>query len=271
MSETAPDNILNVASLPLDIVWGNPDVNLANVERVAATLPAETDVFVLPELFTTGFIQDEKVLRELSEDDSGITFATMRRLASQYDFAVAGSYSALENGAVYNRAFFITPDGHATTYDKRHLFSLSAEAKVYSGGNKPIPTVSFRGWNIALMVCYDLRFPVWARNVRHKYDMMLVPANWPTARGYAWTHLLIARAIENQAVYVGADRSGSDDYGDYDGLAEIVDALGRPVSRTDERCPGVLLATLSLDELRRARRRLPVVDSADDFNIICDA
>lgn len=258
---------LKIAAIALDIVWGNPEENLREVERCMSLLEKDTDVVVVPELFTTGFIQDEDVLRELSEPADGPTMRRVAEWAAEHGWAVCGSYSALEDGKIFNRAFFVEPDGRATFYDKRHLFSLSAESRVYSPGTELIPIVGYRGWNIAMMVCYDLRFPVWSRNRRHAYDLMLIPANWPHARGYAWEHLLIARAIENQAPYVGCDRSGHDDYGTYDDLAMILDALGRPVH---QKLDGeqIITATLSLEETRKARRRLPTIDAADDFTLI---
>lgn len=266
---TQSDDILNVASLALDIKWGQPEDNLNAVEKYAEKLPDGIDLLVVPELFTTGFIQDKTLLLQLSETDDGATISRMSALANRRNMAVAGSYSALDDGKVYNRAFFIDPEGHLTIYNKRHLFSLSAESSIYTGGTDRIPVVNYRGWNIGLTVCYDLRFPVWNRNVRHAYDMMLVPANWPQARGYAWSHLLIARAIENQAVYVGADRSGFDDYGVYDGLSQIYDAMGMPIGQALDGVPEIMTASPSLTEIRKARRRLPVSDSADDFEILC--
>lgn len=261
---------LKIALISLDIVWANPQANLKAVEQYMAALGAQVDIVALPELFSTGFIQDGEVLRELSETNGGMTVAAIKRLASKYNCAVAGSFSACDEARehVYNRAFFIEPDGRETYYDKRHLFTLSSESRIYTAGESEVPVVNFRGWNVALMVCYDLRFPVWTRNVGHRYDMMLVPANWPNARGYAWTHLIIARAIENQAVYVGADRSGADDYGNYDGLAQIYDANGYPVGHQLANVP-VVMASVSKSDLDKARRRLPVIDSADGFDLHC--
>ena len=261
---------LNIAAIALDIAWGEPSRNIEAVDRWLHSVPAGTDLVVLPELFTTGFIQDETLLGELSEASDGTTMQAVRQWARQYGWAMAGSFSAKEDGKVYNRAFFVTPEGDTTFYDKRHLFAPSAEAQIYTAGQELIPVVEFRGWKIAMMICYDLRFPVWARNRGHRYDCMLVPANWPTARGYAWTHLIIARAIENQAVYVGCDRGGHDDYGEYDGLAMIVDANGMPMGHVVEGTP-IICATASLSAIARARRKLPTIMSADDFRLACEA
>lgn len=258
---------MKVAILALDIVWANPEANLESMERLAAEADEDVDLLVLPELFTTGFIQDSEVLIHLSERTDGLATQRLRQLAKSKGCAIAGSMSATDDGLhIVNRAFFISSDCEETYYDKRHLFSLSAENRIYTAGNAMPPVINYRGWNIALMICYDLRFPVWSRNCGLRYDMMLVPANWPQARGYAWEHLLIARAIENQAVYVGADRSGTDDYGCYDGLSEIYDAMGKPVGDHNGQ---IVTATVDLENVQRARRRLPTADSADDFNILC--
>lgn len=263
---------INIAAIAMDIVWGNPEANLIAAERLIDKLPENTDIIVVPELFTTGFIQDETVLDELSSSVyTDLTLQKVKAWARKSDSAVCGSFSTDENGYIYNRAFFITPEGKSYFYDKRHLFLLSAENRIYTPGKEEIPVFSFRGWNISMMVCYDLRFPVWSRNRHHKYDMMIVPANWPTARGYAWEHLLIARAIENQAVYIGCDRGGHDDYGEYDGLIKILDANGRPIQHVfngTEGKPVIVIASPSLTDLQKARRRLPVIESADDFQLI---
>ena len=123
------------------------------------------------------------------------------------------------------------------------------------------PVIRYRGWNISLVICYDLRFPVWCRNVNNRYDMLIVPANWPSARGYAWRQLLIARAIENQAVIVGADRSGCDDYGDYEYMSYVFDPSGHeiaPCDKSDGKCPNrkssdIFYATYTIDAVNRMR------------------
>lgn len=258
-------NEIRIAAVSLDIQYARPAENLARALDAIAHLPEDTDIIVLPELFTTAFIADKATLELYAEPNDGPTLTAIRSLARRRDCLISGSFAAVEDGNFYNRGFIITPDGETQYYDKRHLFSVSAEAKVFTAGRAVMPVVNFRGWNISMIICYDLRFPVWSRNVNHRYDMLLVPANWPVSRGYAWTHLLIARAIENQAVVVGANRSGCDDYGDYDGLSQIFDALGMPVGHNAD--GDEVLATVSLDDLATARRRLPAHFDADDFTI----
>ncbi len=265
---------LNIASIALDIAWGNPLQNLDSTEELIEKLPDDIDLVVVPELFTTGFINDETVMAELSEQKY-VEMALQRaeKWSGKLNAAVCGSITAEDNGNIYNRAFFITPNGETTFYDKRHLFSLSSENRTYTPGKTPRPIIRFRDWNISMMVCYDLRFPVWSRNRHHEYDLMLVPANWPTARGFAWRSLMTARAIENQAIYVGCDRGGCDNYGQYDGLSMILDAYGRPIHTViegTEEAPRILLASPSLTDIHKTRRKLPVIDSADEFNIIIE-
>lgn len=261
---------LTVAAVPLPIKWADRFANYAAVEQCMATIKPGTDVVVFPELFSTGFIPDPEVLRREAEPDSGPAITLMKRLAGKYRMAVAGSFLARsENGAeLFNRAFFIEPSGEATFYNKRHLFSLSPESEVLTAGKEPMPIVRFRGWNIALAVCYDLRFPVWCRNKGLAYDMVLLPSNWPQSRSYAYHQLLIGRAIENQAWFVGADCSGKDDYGCYDGVTVIVDHEGRPVAKSSEETPAApVYATASREEIEKYRKRMPAWRAADDFVI----
>lgn len=259
---------LKIATYPMKIAWADPEENLRSLSAVMKHLTAGTDILVLPELFTTGFMQDIQVISALSEPVSGATVSKLKELSRNYGVALAGSFLCRVGDKIYNRGFFVEPSGEETYYDKRHLFSLSMEHEVLSPGCCLPPVIRFRGWNISMIICYDLRFPVWCRNQRHSYDIMLVPANWPSSRGYAWTHLLIGRAIENQAVYVGANRGGSDDFGDYGNLSAIVNGLGNVVSACDE-TNGILYAEFDKDELVKIREKLPFGKDADDFAIAC--
>ena len=256
---------LRVAALPLAIEWADKKTNLAAVDAAFDALPEGTDVVVLPELFSTGYADDEKLLADMAERNTEGTVDFIKSRAARHSCAIAGSFLASTHPHVYNRGFFIEPSGEETFYDKRHLFSLSREAVIFRPGTEPVKAVRFRGWNIALIVCYDLRFPVWCRCVRNHYDLLLVAANWPKARGYAWEHLLIARAIENQCCVVGADRGGKDLYGDYDGLSQIYDGRGMPVGR---QCGPFIVADLSRAEQDNYRRNFPVADDADDFKLL---
>ena len=265
----AEDVILKVAAVPFDIAWADVTRNLENASKVLDDIEPGTDIVVFPELFTSGFIVDTQLLEEVAETCEGRTIRWAAAKAREHGFAIAGSFLALHEGKYHNTAFFTEPSGKTTFYDKHHLFCLSPEAKLYGQGRTQVPVVNFRGWNVAMVICYDLRFPVWCRNDGQHYDIMLVPANWPTARGYAWHHLIVARAIENQTPWVGADRSGTDDFGDYDGLAEIVDSMGKVVAGSAGDTPSApIYATYSMNTLNRYRGKLPVGADADSFSII---
>lgn len=291
--EADGDCRLKVAVLSLDIVSGEPEENLRRASHMIDALPDDTDVALLPELFTTSFMKDTDRMLGLAERNDGPTIGLVSRLASERDMMVAGSFLAKEERSdgdtvYFNRGFMAMPDGRTVFYDKHHLFCLSKEAGLLRHGRQRPPMVSFRGWNVSMLICYELRFPVWGRNVDMRADLVLVPANWPVNRGYAWRHLLIARAIENQVVVAGADRSGHDDYGDYDGLSMIVDELGRQiVPRPDEApegCPvpenygeaietpfgPVLTATFSLCNVKKLRSWLPTDRDADSFRFTAE-
>lgn len=286
-----PDSPLTVAALSLDIAPGEVEVNLHNASEMLKVLPEGTDIAVLPELFTTSFMRDTDRMLTLSESDNGNTMNCVSRWARHYNMMIAGSFLAHEimpdgERRYYNRGFIALPDGQRFFYDKHHLFCMSAEAEIITRGDRPRPIVAFRGWNVSMNICYELRFPVWSRNVSAQTDIVLIPANWPTARGYAWRHLLIARAIENQCVVVGCDCSGTDDYGEYDNMSLIVDEIGRQIApapaEAPQGCPpatnygkviptatgDILVATFSLEAIRKLRKWLPVHRDADEFNIV---
>lgn len=261
---------LHVAAISLNTKQSDVTANLAAVGRAIEYLPAETDLVVLPELFSTGFVSEAAELDRLAETNTGRTMRTINELAQRYNIAVAGSFLARSGSHFYNRGFFVEPSGDDNFYDKRHLFLLSPEAQTYSQGESKIPIIRFRGWNIAMIICYDLRFPVWSRNKDNAYDVLLVPANWPNARGYAWQHLLIARAIENQVYVIGANRSGSDKFGDYNSLTYILDPMGTPIGNLVPRRSAdhpIVLADFSRDTLTNVREKLPVSRSADPFTL----
>lgn len=260
------NNNLRVAVLPLPIVCGDKEANLLAVENALATLPSGTDIVVLPELFSTGYIDDAGQLATLAERNTGSTIDRIKEWAACTGAAFAGSYLASTHPRKYNRGFFIEPSGEETFYDKRHLFSLSREPKLFAPGTDRPLVVRFRGWNVALVVCYDLRFPVWCRNRGGEYDLLLVVANWPKTRAYAWEHLLIARAIENQSYVVGANRGGKDDYGDYEGMSYIFDSRGMAIGVWPADSP-FIVADLNGSALESYRKSFPALDDADNFII----
>ncbi|MDE7152968.1 MAG: nitrilase family protein [Muribaculaceae bacterium] len=259
------DRTLNVTLLSLDIAQNDPYANLNNVEEMLRRLPPSTDLVLLPELFSTGYCNSRDTIQELAETVSGNTVTRIRRWAARYNCAFAGSFLCRVGDSFFNRAFFIEPGGDETYYDKRHLFSLSHENDLYTPGHTPFRTVRFRGWNISMIICYDLRFPVWSRNTANHYDLLIVPANWSKSRQYAWQHLLIARAIENQAYVIGINRSGTDDYGTYDNTSCIIDPKGNILETTESE--SIINATISRQKVLDIRSYLPALDDADTFTI----
>lgn len=264
-------NPLTIAAFPLEISQADRAANIAAVEAVLTSLRPDTDVLVLPELFSTGFISDAELVAQLAEPDHGPTLTKLRSLASRYRVAICGSMLACnpDRSEFYNRAFFIEPSGTTEYCNKRHLFCLSPEAKLMAAGHTPYKTVRFRGWSIGFGVCYDLRFPVWCRNrIVHgspAYDIFLFVANWPEVRGYALDILLRARAIENQAYVVCANRSGEDAYGKYDGQSYMNDFMGQNIVRSEN--SAVIYMTTDREALSSARRKLPAALDADIFEI----
>jgi len=257
---------LKVAVLSLDIALADRDRNLLQVGAWLQGLDERIDLLVLPELFSTGFVSDQDTMFELAEPVSGKTMETVRRWAREYDIAISGSYVAISGRQLFNRGFFVEPSGDEAFYDKRHLFCGSPEARMMTHGREHLRTVRYRGWNISMVICYDIRFPVWCRNVGQLCDLLLVPANWPESRGYAWKHLLIGRAIENQMYVIGANRSGKDEYGVYDNLSFAIDPLGKEL-RGDRSGNGAVIVSLDKGSLEETRRRLPVVRDAEKFEI----
>lgn len=252
--------------LPLTIKWGDKDHNMRELEKALASMHPSTDVVILPETFSTGCpYGDKEEVRPLAERNSGITIETLKRLAAKYSIAIAGSFLADTGGLLSNRAFFIEPSGEEYFTDKKHLFTMAGEDKILSPGRKRLK-VRFRGWEIAMVVCYDLRFPVWCRNVGNEYDLLIVVANWPIARIEAWKKLLMARAIENEAYVCGVDCKGIDSKAiEYDGTSMAVDFKGNDISVADPEGGDMRYASLSHEKLMKFREKFPAYLDADAF------
>lgn len=259
---------LNVCLFPLEIAWRDKEHNLASVENMLEKIHPSTDLLILPETFSTGSpYGDKEEVRPLAERNSGATIERLKRLASKYSVAIAGSFLADTGGLLSNRAFFIEPCGEEYFADKRHLFSMAGEDKILSPGNRRLK-VRFRGWEIAMVICYDIRFPAWCRNVGNDYDLLIVVANWPVARVEAWRKLLMARAIENEAYVCGVDCKGIDSKGiDYDGTSMAIDFKGNDISVADPEGNGLVYASLSADRLTKFREKFPAYLDADRFTL----
>jgi omega-amidase len=250
--------------------WHDPAGNRTYYGDLVAPLRGHTDLVLLPETFTSGFSNDAI---EQAETMDGPTVAWMREQAAALDAAVCGSVQLRTGTGVFNRLLWATPDGALRHYDKRHLFRYANEHKRYAAGRERL-TVEWKGWRICPQVCYDLRFPVFARN-RYDverpgaldYDLLLYVANWPAARAYPWKTLLRARAIENLCYVAGLNRVGTDGNGiDYAGDSAVIDFLGHPVSECrDEEV--VVTTTLQADALAAHRERFPAMLDGDAFTL----
>lgn len=262
---------MKVCVVPLDIAYGDIENNLISAAHQLNQVERDTDIVVLPELFTTAFIPDKKEVVRLAETPDGKTVETLKRWSQYFGFAIAGSFLATDgNGHYFNRAFFIEPMGDTTFADKRHLFPLSAENTTLTPGNSLPRIIRYRGWNIKIIVCFDLRFPVWTRNKKDDmFDLLLVPSNWPVSRVKPYKLLLSARAVENQIYTVGANRLGSDKFGDYTvGMSSIYDNLGDDIKET--RRNGHIYALLDLDNLKEGRKKFPAYQASDNFTLHLD-
>lgn len=248
---------LKIIGLNLDISWKNKSQNFSKIEQEFQTMKA--DIFLLPEMFSTGFCMDAEEIADQNEE----TLSWMQQFAKQYNTAVAGSVSVEENGKFYNRFYFVKPDGTFDYYDKRHLFSYSGEDKIYHPGTVR-KIIEYKGFRILLQVCYDLRFPVFQRNI-DDYDIMLNVANWPKTRVDAWRTLLKARAIENQSYTFGLNRIGTDGNGlEYEESSLVYSPDGQEIS---EKKGNLVMANFDLNTLKAFREKFPFLKDADQFDI----
>lgn len=254
---------LKVSIIQDELDWQDAAANRERYDaHIDSLLSEETDLIVLPEMFSTGFCMQPGGIAETMD---GLTVAWMREQADRSGAVITGSI-ILEEGEQYkNRMIWARSDGSLAYYDKRHLFRYGEEHIHYTAGNERV-IVELHGWRIMLQVCYDLRFPVWSRN-RNDYDVALYVANWPAPRQYAWDTLLRARAIENQVYVVGVNRIGSDGIGnDFTGGSAILDCLGKPiVACKDRKMNGT--AVLSRQSQEAFRAHFPAALDADAFAI----
>ena len=254
---------MKIALIQMNLAWCDAAENLRHAEELIKSQPG-ADVYVLPEMFTTGFCMEPSRIAEPME---GPTLAWMRRVASETDAAIVGSVATIApEGGYKNRMYFAEPDGQVFHYDKRHLFSYSGEDKHYEAGRERV-IIEWRGVRFLLQVCYDLRFPVFARNC-DDYDVALYVANWPDKRRMAWDLLLRARAIENQAVVIGVNRVGTDPMCNYDGGTAAIDFFGFVAVRCDDNTEQVITYEVKMDEMRQYRDKFPSLNDSDDFRII---
>ena len=248
-----------VAVCQFDVEWCNIPSNLAHAESFVAR--AGADLVVLPEMFATGFTTEP---RAVAEPMDGEIIKWMRSTAEKYDCALVGTAIIEVDGRYFNRTLFVEPSGQISHSDKRHLFSIGGEAEQLTAGSERI-VVEWGGLRWLLLTCYDLRFPVWSRN-RGDYDVVLYPAAWPASRRFAWQTLLRARAIENEAYIIGANRTGNDPTVGYSGDSAILDFRGQTLAEIGSE-EGVIAAELDKEALEEFRKRFPTWRDADNFTI----
>jgi len=260
---------LTVTLVQADLVWENKQANLAHIETLLQDV-RNTQLIVLPEMFSTGFSMASKAL---AENMMGNTVQWMRKLAATKNAVVCGSVIIEDDDTYYNRLIWMQPDGMLEFYDKRHLFSLAGEEKFYTRGkHKIFPEID--DWKFLPLICYDLRFPVWSRQSppftelgANPYHVLVYVANWPERRAYAWEQLLIARAIENQCYVVGVNRVGNDGNQVYhNGCSAVIDPMGM-VLYSSKDTESVKTLTLSGVQLSDIRSRLPFLDDRDEFEL----
>jgi omega-amidase len=267
---------LSVTLIQAALAWENKAENLSMFEEKINAVGGKTELVILPEMFTTGFSMKPKLL---AENMDGPTVQWMKKISREKKVILTGSVIVEDGGKYFNRLIWMLPNGQYGTYDKRHRFAFAGEDAEYSAGTKRL-IASVKGWKINLQVCYDLRFPVWARQQRRddggsekepgnfEYDLLIYVANWPEKRSHAWKTLLQARAIENQCYVIGMNRVGNDGNNIYhSGDSMIVDPLGAVLyhKAQDE---DVFTIELEKDKLDEVRAKFPFWKDADDFNIL---
>ena len=256
---------LTLALLQTDILWEDISGNLSRLRPTVEALAGRADIVVLPEMFTTGFSMD--AIRH-AEPVDGPTLCALRRWATETGLAFCGSFICRDaDGRHVNRAFFVTPESEAFFYDKRHLFRLGDEQRHFHPGSER-RIVGYKGWRISLMICYDLRFPVWCRNRHNDYDLQIFVANWPASRQMVWQTLLRARALENCAYVAGVNRIGIDGMGlTYRGGTQAIDMKGKTLAEATDGDEAIVIATLDHEALTAFRAKFPVWMDADEFSI----
>lgn len=245
------------------LFWENIDKNLQNISLRLSGLRTNTDLIILPEMFTTGFTMNAQ---KLAEPMNGKSMQWMQATAQKFNCVVTGSLIISEDNKYYNRLIWMRPDGSFEHYDKRHLFALGNEHETYDAGTKKL-IVEHKGWKICPMICYDLRFPVWLRNVNEDYDLLLIVANWPERRSLHWRTLIPARAVENQAYVIGVNRFGHDGNEVFhSGDSMCIDPNGKVIYYKPNE-EDLYTFTINAEELEKTRRAMPFLKDADGFHL----
>ena len=251
---------LKIFAIQFDIKWESKHENLKIIEKYFNKI-SENDIVLLPEMFTTGFTMQAK---KFSETMDGDTIKWMELWSKKLDSAIGGSIIISEGSEIYNRFVFVTPEKGIFFYDKRHTFTLANENKYYAKGNN-LGIFEYKGWKICLRICYDLRFPVWSRNI-YDYDLLIYIANWPKKRIQAWDTLLRARAIENMCYCLGINRVGNDGNNiSYPGHTTFFNYLGDKVAGVIEEKNNFISFDFKKDEMISSRKELKFLEDIVDF------
>ncbi|OYQ37015.1 amidohydrolase [Flavobacterium cyanobacteriorum] len=254
---------MEITLVQASLQWENPEANRQHLQNLISLVREGTGLVVLPEMFSTGFTMNPG---EVAEPVGGPTTKWMKAIAKEKNCAVTGSVAITEGDHYYNRLLFVFPDGQLKYYDKRHLFTLAGEDKVFTAGRER-PVIEYQGWKICPLICYDLRFPVFSRNTED-YDLLLYVANWPAPRIQAWDVLLQARAIENMCYVAGVNRIGQDGNGhNYPGHSQVYDTLGNPMLEISEN-EGIYSVTLSKEAVSDTRKRFGFLNDRDRFTLL---
>lgn len=261
-------NDLKVAYIQADLAWEDKEANWQHFGQLIDKVQAVTDLILLPETFTTGFPVDPK---HFAETEDGPTMQWLKNQAEKKNAVVCATFPLEKDGHYYNSLVWMRPDGSFELYFKRHTFTMGGEDKLVERGDKQL-IVELNGWRIKPMVCYDIRFPIWARNRycdgQYEYDLGFYLANFPDSRMNVWNTLLQARAIENQAYWIGVNRVGEDAYGlHYSGESQVINARGEVISKAEPYQEAVLHCFLDAEALRRFRTRFPLGPDWDGFII----
>ncbi len=256
---------LKVAIIQSELIWENPVENRKLFDKKINKIKKQVDLVILPEMFSTGFSMN---VQNLAEAPEGESFVYLQKWASEKNACVVGSLMIKENKNYYNRLYFVFPDGSYQTYNKRHLFTLAKEEETYTPG-KEKSIINFKGWKICPLICYDLRFPVFVRNVEN-YDLLIFVANWPEIRTDAWDTLLKARAIENMTYTIGVNRVGEDGKGfDYSGHSAIYNTLGQQISNPfNHHTSFTEVIELDAQQQERWRSKFGFLRDRDEFELL---
>jgi omega-amidase len=251
---------MNVSVIQMDIVWENPEENLKNISKYVLAKPG-VDIFVLPEMFNTGFTNNTA---EFAEAENGCTLSKIKELARISGAAICGSIILKQAENIYNTFIFVKPEGNVTMYNKRHLFAYGGETEMFTKGEERV-VLEYLGFKIILLICYDLRFPVWSRN-NDDYDLMIYVANWPATRRQVHDVLIRARAIENQSFVIACNRVGVDGKNiSYNGGSAIINYRGDVIVSAKDGAIDQIFGELDLNELAEYKKSFPAHLDRDSF------